>query len=267
MSQDVVLSEMRGSTALITVNRPKALNALNHEVLVALKTALDNADADPEVRGVIITGAGGRAFVAGADIAEMVNFDGVSSQPFAQAGFDAMRAVELCRKPVIAAVSGFALGGGREVALASIEFALACDFIFATPKSKFGQPEVKLGVTPGFGGTQRLARLVGRNKAKDLIFSGRIIGTEEALRIGLVDRIVDAEELLTTALAYLDDIAGMGPKAVAEAKRVINEGTDLPLEAGLELEKKAFCGLFDSSDQKEGMEAFLAKRTPDFKGK
>jgi len=260
MSQDVVLSEMRGSTALITVNRPKALNALNHEVLVALKTALDNADAAPEVRGVIITGAGGRAFVAGADIAEMVNFDGVSSQPFAQAGFDAMRAVELCRKPVIAAVSGFALGGGMELAL-------ACDFIFATPKSKFGQPEVKLGVTPGFGGTQRLARLVGRNKAKDLIFSGRIIGTEEALRIGLVDRIVDAEELLTTALAYLDDIAGMGPKAVAEAKRVINEGTDLPLEAGLELEKKAFCGLFDSSDQKEGMEAFLAKRTPDFKGK
>ena len=260
MSQDVVLSEMRGSTALITINRARALNALNHDVLVALKNALDSADADPAVRGVIITGSGGRAFVAGADIAEMADFDGVSSQPFAQAGFDAMRSVELCGKPVIAAVSGFALGGGMELAL-------ACDFIYATPESKFGQPEVKLGVIPGFGGTQRLARLVGRNKAKDLIFTGRIIGTEEAVRIGLVDRVVPADELLNTAMATLKTISQMGPKAVAEAKRVINDGVDLPLEAGLELEKTAFCSLFDSADQKEGMNAFLAKRTPDFKGK
>ncbi len=260
MSQELVSLEKRGPTTLITINRPKALNALNQNVLVALKEALDLADADPSVRGVIITGAGGRAFVAGADIAEMVDFDGVSSEPFAQAGFDAMRAAELCRKPVIAAVSGFALGGGMELAL-------ACDFIFATPESKFGQPEVKLGVTPGFGGTQRLARLVGRNKAKDLIFSGRIIDTEEAVKIGLVDRVVHADELLSTALGYLDDVARMGPMAVAEAKRVINDGTDLPLKEGLEMEKEAFCGLFDSADQKEGMQAFLTKRAPDFKGK
>ena len=259
MGETFVRYEKEGAIAVITIDRPRALNALNPTVLSQLKDAVLSAGADREVLGVILTGGGGKAFVAGADISTMADLPPSEGLAFAEQGLSALQAIEDIPKPVVAAINGFALGGGMELAL-------ACDMIYATPRSKLGQPEVKLGIIPGFGGTQRLARLVGRNRAKELIFTGDIVGAEAAMGYGLVQAVVPEEELMDYCKGVLGRIAAMGPVAVAQAKRVINKGSDLALDAGLALEKMAFMALFNTHDQKEGMTAFLEKRDANFKG-
>ncbi|NVB41554.1 enoyl-CoA hydratase/isomerase family protein [Pseudenhygromyxa sp. WMMC2535] len=256
--------EDRGAARIITVDRPKALNALNPQVIAELSRAIEALSqaleaGDRSVRGVIITGGGDKAFVAGADIAAMVDMDRDAAMTFASQGHAVGEMLANLGVPVIAAVNGFALGGGCELAL-------ACDFIIASEKAKFGQPEVKLGVIPGFGGTQRLSRRVGVARAIELCVSGEMIRADEALRIGLVNRVVAPEALLDTCLGIVATVAQMGPLAVAEAKRVVHQGAELPLAAANQLEVEAFAGLFDSADQSEGMRAFLDKRSAEFEG-
>jgi len=251
--------ERNGALAVITVNRPKALNALSSLVLDELLTAVKELELDDAVRVVAVTGAGDKSFVAGADISEMQEMGPREAQAFAQKGFNLGEAIEASAKPYIAAVNGFALGGGCELAL-------SCDFIYASHRAKFGQPEVKLGVIPGFGGTQRLARRVGIAKAKELIFTGDMISAEEALRIGIADLVTEPEALMARVREVADRIVGNGPLAVAEAKRVIQEGTSMTLAHGNLLEQMGFASLFASADQKEGMSAFLSKRPANFRG-
>ena len=253
--------EDRGPARIIRINRPKVLNALNRTVVAELSRALEALDkareaGDWSVRGLILTGAG-KAFVAGADIASMVDMDREQAMAFASSGHAIGEMLANLHVPTLAAVNGFALGGGCELAL-------ACDFIVASEKAKFGQPEVKLGVIPGFGGTQRLARRVGKARAIELCVTGEMIPADEARRIGLASRVVAPEELLDTCLAIVETVAKMGPLAVAEAKRVIHSGAELPLAAANQLEIEAFAGLFDSADQSEGMRAFLDKRDAHF---
>jgi enoyl-CoA hydratase len=250
--------ELDGPLVVVTIDREEALNALNQVVLSELLHATAELEISDDVRVVCLTGAG-KAFVAGADIAEMQDMGPRDALAFAELGGELGRAIETSRLPYVAAVNGFALGGGCELAL-------SCDFIYASAKAKFGQPEVKLGVIPGFGGTQRLARRVGIAKAKELVLTGEIIRAEEALRIGLVDAVVAPEELLGRVRSVADTIAKNGPVAVAEGKRVIQEGMQGTLEQGNRLEQLAFSGLFATDDQKEGMSAFIEKRDPSFKG-
>jgi len=259
MSEQLVTYRKEEAAAIITIDRPKALNALNADVLAQLREAARKAWADDEVKGVIVTGAGGKAFVAGADIATMANLPPSKGLEFAELGLNTLQILEDMPKPVIAAINGFALGGGMELAL-------ACDMIYATPKSKLGQPEVKLGIIPGFGGTQRLSRLVGRNRAKEIIYTGDMIDAARAREYGLVQEVVEEERLLDFCKEVIGKIAAVGPIAVAQAKRAINKGSDLALDAGLAVEKLAFMSLFNTHDQKEGMAAFLEKRKPQFKG-
>jgi enoyl-CoA hydratase len=251
--------DVQGHTAVVTVNREKALNALSSEVISELGHAAKMLDGLTEVRVVVVTGAG-KAFVAGADISEMQELAPAKAQAFAEQGGMLGEAIESSSKVWVAAVNGFALGGGCELAL-------ACDFIYASEKAKFGQPEVKLGVIPGFGGTQRLARRVGVAKAKELCFTGDMIDAAEALRIGLADLVAPAEELMAKVSALAGRIAANGPLAVAAAKRVIHQGQSMSLEASLALEQRAFGELFSSADQREGMAAFLGKRAAQFTGK
>jgi enoyl-CoA hydratase len=260
MSDIFVNMVIEGPAAIITIDRPEALNALNPTVLNQLSAALTEAGDKPEVSGVIITGAGGKAFVAGADISAMADYSPAEGLAFAELGLSVLGLIESLAKPVIAMIDGFALGGGCELAL-------ACDLIYATPESKLGQPEVNLGIIPGFGGTQRLSRLVGRNRAKELIFTGDIISAQKAMDIGLVQEVIPKDELLPFCLKLISKIAKKGPLAVGQSKRVINQGTDLALESGLWMEKLAFMSLFGSADQREGMTAFIEKRRPSFKGK
>jgi enoyl-CoA hydratase len=243
--------------ATITIDRPKFLNALSPTVLTELTMAVAELEVNDEVKVVLLTGEG-KAFVAGADIAAMAEMSAREAQSFAEVGGALGRSIEESAMPFIAAVNGFALGGGCELAL-------ACDFIYASTKAKFGQPEVKLGVIPGFGGTQRLARRVGVAKAKELIFTGDMISAEEGLRIGLVDQLCEPDELMGKVRETASRIAANGSLAVGEAKRVIHEGQSMTLEHGNRLEQLAFAVLFDSDDQKEGMAAFLGKRDPEFK--
>ncbi len=255
-----ILVKVEGPFAQITINREKVLNALSSEVLAELIDAAGALENTPVVRAVIVTGAGDKAFVAGADIAEMqaAGYDGAES--LSSRGAMLARVIDRSRLVWIAAVNGFALGGGCELAM-------CCDFIYASTAAKFGQPEVKLGVIPGFGGTQRLARRVGMGKAKELIFTGDMIDAAEALRIGLCDAVFPPGELMGKARAAAQRIALNGPLAVAEAKRIIQKGIDEDLYEGLGEETEAFAGLFQTADQKEGMSAFLAKRQPNFQGK
>ncbi len=259
MSETYVTYKREGVVGTITIDRPKALNALNREVLAQLGDCLDQAEADSGCRGVILTGAGGKSFVAGADIATMSNLPPAQGLLFAEFGLAILQRIEDLSLPVIAAINGFALGGGMELAL-------ACDMIYATPRSKFGQPEVKLGIIPGFGGTQRLARLVGKNRAREIIFTGDMYDAEKAASFGLIQAVVPEEELLDYCKGIIEKIGRMGPLAVAQAKRAINKGTDLALDAGLTIEKMAFKSLFGSHDQSEGMGAFIEKRTPEING-
>jgi enoyl-CoA hydratase len=251
---------VENGVAIVAVNRPKALNALNSLTLTELLQAATEVELDPAVRVVILTGAGEKAFVAGADIAEMSELSPREALHFAQAGGAIGEAIEASDKPWIAAVNGFALGGGCELAL-------SCDFIYAAKTAKLGQPEVNLGVIPGFGGTQRLLRRVGIAKARELVFTGDVITAEEALRIGLVDAVVEPGELLAKARATADKMLQKGPLALAAAKRVMREGQSIGVEPALSLEQHAFASLFATADQREGMKAFLEKRTAKFEGR
>ncbi|RMH42201.1 MAG: enoyl-CoA hydratase/isomerase family protein [Deltaproteobacteria bacterium] len=252
--------ERDGYLATITISREKQLNALNSQVLSELHAAVAELELDAAVRVVVVTGAGDKAFVAGADIAEMVDMDPAQARPFAELGGALGHAIETSAKVYIAAVNGFALGGGCELAL-------CCDFIYASSKARFGQPEVKLGVIPGFGGTQRLPRRVGVAKAKELVLGGGMIDAQEALRIGLADKVVPPEELMAACRAIADQIAANGPLAVAEAKKVIHQGQSMALEHAIALEQRAFAELFITADRAEGMRAFLDKRPANFEGK
>jgi enoyl-CoA hydratase len=263
-SYETLEIEDRGPARIVRVNRPKALNALNPTVIAELSRVLEalqnQLDAgDWTIRGLILTGAGDKAFVAGADIAAMADMTNEQALEFASRGHAVGEMLANLGVPAIAAVNGFALGGGCELAL-------ACDFIFASDKAKFGQPEVKLGVIPGFGGTQRMARRVGIARAIELCVTGEMIRADEAVRIGLANRVVPADQLLGTCLTLIDGIAKMGPLAVAAAKRVIHRGAELPLAAANMLEVETFAGLFDTRDQTEGMQAFLEKREAQFTG-
>lgn len=260
MSYQFLLVEKENLIATVTVNREKALNALNADLLKELRDCFASISESPEVRAVILTGAGERAFVAGADIAAMSRMGVAEAAEFGKLGHAAMEAVDRCRKPVIAAVNGFCLGGG-------LELALSCDFIYASERARLGLPEVNLGLYPGFGGTQRLARLVGKNRARELIFSARVLSAEEALGFGIVNRVCKHEELPAAAKGTATEIAKKGPLAVQAVKRVIHEGFDRPLAEGLRLEVEDFPKLFATEDLREGLNAFLEKRQANFKGK
>ena len=251
--------EVKEKIGYVTINRPEALNALNSTVLEELFDVFQKIDDDADVRCVILTGEG-RAFVAGADIAQMSTLNAIEGKKFAAYGHKVMNYIEKIETPVIAAVNGFALGGGCELSM-------ACDFRIASSKAVFGQPEVGLCITPGFGGTQRLAKLVGTGMASYLILSAQNIKANEALRIGLVEKVVEPEELMPECEKIAAKIASNAPIAVGQSKTLINKGYHLDLFSGCALEAEGFGVCFGTEDQKEGMKAFLEKRPADFKNK
>lgn len=251
--------EVDGAVVIVTMNRPKALNALNNQTLDELNDIIDYIKAEEEILGVIITGEG-KAFVAGADISQMRPYKAEEGRSYAEYAQGTFNKIEAVGKPVIAAVNGYALGGGCELAM-------SCDIRIASDKAVFGQPEVNLGVIPCFGGTQRLPRLIGSGRAKELIFTGRNVKAEEALSIGLVNKVVAAEELLSEARAMMDLIIQKAPMAVRYSKIAVNKGLDLDLSNALELEKDLAALTFASEDKDEGMGAFLEKRPPKFMNK
>lgn len=251
---EFVLYEQKGQYAIITINREKALNALNSAVLDELDKTLDSVDLD-QVRCLILTGAGQKSFVAGADIAEMSTLTKAEGEAFGKKGNDVFRKLETFPIPVIAAVNGFALGGGCEISM-------SCDIRICSENAVFGQPEVGLGITPGFGGTQRLARLVGAGMAKQLIYTARNIKAPEAFRIGLVNAVYPQEELLPAAEKMAAGIAKNAPIAVRNCKKAINDGISLPIEKAVEVEEKLFGDCFETHDQKEGMACFLSREKP-----
>ena len=253
-----LIVEKKDSTLVVTINRERAMNALNKETVAELQQLFSYHWTDDSITAVIITGAG-KAFVAGADITELADLDVRSGTQLSANGLYLMKTIQNFPKPVIAAVNGFALGGGCELAL-------ACDIRLASEKAKFGQPEVNLGIIPGYGGTQRLARLVGRGKAMQLICTGDMINAAEAYRIGLADEIYSPEELMDKAMEMAKTIAAKGPLAVVMAKECINRGLDVNLTAGCDLEKANFGSICGTGDKNEGMEAFLEKRAPKFTG-
>ena len=244
--------EVKGNIAIITINREKALNALNSEVLDDLEKVFDGVDVN-EVRCLILTGAGEKSFVAGADIGEMSTLTKAEGEAFGKKGNDVFRKIETFPIPVIAAVNGFALGGGCEISL-------SCDFRICSENAMFGQPEVGLGITPGFGGTQRLARAVGVGMAKQLIYTARNIDANEALRIGLVNQVVPQADLMATAEKLASTIAGNAPIAVRACKKAINDGLQTNIDDAIVIEEKLFGSCFESYDQKEGMANFLRKK-------
>lgn len=248
---EYIVYEQKGQIATITISREKALNALNSQVLEELDQTLDNVNLD-EVRCLILTGAGTKSFVAGADIGEMSSLTKAEGEAFGKKGNDIFRKLETFPIPVIAAINGFALGGGCEISM-------SCDIRIASDNAVFGQPEVGLGITPGFGGTQRLARLVGAGMAKQLIYTARNIKADEAYRIGLVNAVYTQEELLPAAEKMAAGIAKNAPIAVRNCKKAINEGLDLDMDKAIELEEKLFGDCFETEDQKYGMTFFLDK--------
>ena len=254
-----VLTEMRGDIAVLTVNRPDKLNALNAETVDELRVALEGVANDAAVRAVILTGAGAKSFVAGADIAELAKMTPLSGIAVSRQGQDTFRFLETMRKPVIAAVNGFALGGG-------LELALACHFRVASDNAKFGLPEVKLGIIPGYGGTVRLPRVVGRGRALELMLTGEMIDAQEAHRIGLVNHVYPQAELMSAAEQLAKKIAGNGPVAVALAIEAVDNGYHSSTEDALRLEANLFGLLASTQDMREGMGAFLEKRKANFQG-
>ena len=246
--------DLQGAVAVLTIDRPKALNALNPEVLADLKAAFEGLDQNT-VRCVVLTGAGDKSFVAGADIGSMSTMTRAEGEAFGKLGNDIFLMIESFPLPVIAAVNGFALGGGCELAM-------SCDIRLASEKAKFGQPEVGLGITPGFGGTQRLPRLVGMGMAKQLLYTARNIDAAEALRIGLVNAVIPQAELLDAALKMAGQIAKNAPIAVRACKKAVNEGMQVSIDRAVEIEEKLFGGCFETHDQVEGMACFLSREKP-----
>jgi len=255
-----ILYEKKGAIAYVTVNRPKVLNALNTPTWKDLRTAFEDAQNDTAVRGIILTGAGNKAFIAGADISELAHATAIDAERSSRFGQGVLDLIENLGKPVIAAVNGFALGGGCETAM-------ACTIRIAVESAKFGQPEVALGLLPGGGGTQRLPRLVGKGRALQLILSGEMISAQEAYRIGLVNEIVPATDLVTRAEAILQKIASNAPIAVKFALEAANKGLDTSQGEGLLLEASYFGLCAATEDKKEGTTAFLEKRAPQFRGR
>lgn len=253
MEYQNILFEKEGKIGIVTINRPKALNALNSETLTELDLVMDEIANDDDVLAVIITGAGDKSFVAGADISQMKDMNVIEGRKFGILGNKVFRKVETLEKPVIAAVNGFALGGGCELSM-------ACDIRMASEKAKFGQPEVTLGITPGFGGTQRLARLVGMGMAKELIFSAKNINADEAYRIGLVNKVVAPEALMDEAKKLANKITNCAPIAVKLAKQAINRGMQVDIDTAIMIEAEIFGECFSTEDQKDAMTAFVEKR-------
>lgn len=241
-----------GHVGIITINRPKALNALNEDVLKDIEAAFDAVDLS-EIRAIIVTGAGEKSFVAGADIAAMSTMTKEQGEAFGKFGNDIFRKIETFPVPVIAAVNGFALGGGNELAM-------SCDIRICSDNALFGQPEVGLGITPGFGGTQRLARLIGVGKAKEMVYGARNIKADEAYRLGLVNAVYTQEELMPAAMKLASGIAKNAPIAVRNSKKAMNEGLQVDMDQAIVIEEKAFGDCFETEDQREGMTAFLEKR-------
>lgn len=256
--QNVIL-ERQDRIAILKINRPKALNALNSATLQELSRAFEEIAQDETVRVVILTGSGEKAFVAGADIAEMRELNPLQGRRFSQLGQSVMNQIENLPQPVLAVVNGFALGGGTELAM-------ACDLRLASEKAKFGQPEVTLGLLAGFGGTQRLPRLVGSGRASEILFTGEILDAQEAYRIGLVNRVYPHEELMEQALAMAQKIASRAPIGVQLTKSAIHKGQNVDLLSGQAYEAEVFGQVFSTQDQKEGCSAFLEKRKADFLG-
>ena len=246
--------ELQGAVAVLTIDRPKALNALNPEVLADLKAAFEGIDQNT-VRCVVLTGAGDKSFVAGADIGSMSTMTKAEGEAFGKLGNDIFLMIESFPLPVIAAVNGFALGGGCELAM-------SCDIRLCSDNAMFGQPEVGLGITPGFGGTQRLARLVGMGMAKQLLYTARNIDAAEALRIGLVNAVVPQAELLDTAVKMANNVAKNAPIAVRACKKAVNEGMQVSIDKAVEIEEKLFGDCFETHDQVEGMACFLSREKP-----
>ncbi|TAD85413.1 MAG: enoyl-CoA hydratase [Bacteroidetes bacterium] len=255
-----VITTLEAGIFVITINRPEKLNALNAEVIRELGLAIAEVYTNDNIAAAIVTGAGPKAFVAGADIAEFTSLDGSSGKNLAQLGQQLVfNKIEQCPKPIVAAVNGFALGGGCELAM-------ACHFRYASTNAKFGQPEVNLGLVPGYGGTQRLTQLVGKGRALELMMTGNIISADEALAMGLVNKVCPSEGLMEAVKATLNTIAGKAPLAVAKVIDLVNTACYHPAK-GLQMEIDAFGALFESDDLKEGASAFLEKRKPNFKGR
>lgn len=255
----IVLCDVKKNIAVVTFNRPDVLNALNASLLGEFARVLDRVAADESIRVLILTGAGEKAFVAGADIKELAQCDALTGKHFSVEGHKTIDRLQSLPIPVIAAVNGYALGGGSEIAL-------ACDFIYASETAMFGLPEISLGLIPGFGGTQRLPRLIGMNRAKELIFSGRMISATEAEGMGLVNRICSPETLMEETLKTAAGISAKGKVSLREAKQVINAGINMDLADGCRLEINAFSLCMASIDAKEGTRAFIEKRKADFQG-
>jgi enoyl-CoA hydratase len=259
MPYTTLLFEVRDAVAIVTINRPEKLNALNAAVIAELGDAAGRIRQDPETRGAILTGAGPKAFVAGADIGEIAAQGPVDGKARALEGQRVFRNLEQCGKPVIAAVNGFALGGGCELAM-------ACHLRVASDQARFGQPEVKLGIGPGYGGTVRLPRLVGKGRALELLLTGQMIDAQEAYRIGLVNRVVPADRLMSESEQILRSILENGPLAVRACLEAVDTGLDVGVDEALLLEANLFGLLSGTADMREGTAAFAAKRTPAFKG-
>src|ERR1700676_1232373 len=260
VSFENITYEVKGSIAYITMNRPKVMNALNRKTVEELNTAFHAAKEDVTVKGIILTGAGEKAFIAGADIAELSAIDGEQAGEFSKKGQEVLLFIEALGKPVVAAVNGFALGGGCETAM-------ACTIRIAAEHAKFGQPEVMLGIIPGYGGTQRLPRLVGKGRALQIILSAEMISAQEAHRIGLVNEVVPAGELIPRCEAVLKQILANAPIAVRFALEAVNKGMETSLSAGLLLEASVFAICAGTEDKREGTAAFLEKRAAHFQGR
>ncbi|WP_138204308.1 short-chain-enoyl-CoA hydratase [Haloimpatiens lingqiaonensis] len=254
-----VVLEKRENIGIITMNRPSVLNAINTETLLDLQKVISCVEKDDDIYVLIITGAG-KAFVAGADINEMKDMTTIEGRKFSILGNEIFRKLEILEKPVIAAVNGFAIGGGCELSM-------ACDIRISSSKAKFAQSEVALGITPGFGGTQRLARYIGLGKAKELMFTGRFFSAEEALHMGLVNAVYEPEELMDEAIKLAESIAKNAPIAVKLCKEAINRGMQMDMDTAIKYESEIFGECFSTEDQKEGMNAFVEKRNKNFKNK
>jgi enoyl-CoA hydratase len=259
MNYENILFEIHDRVGVLTFNRPKALNALSSSTLDEVADVIENVARNDSIRVLILTGAGDKAFVAGADINEFTTLNPLSARLLAEKGQDVCFEIERLPKPVIACVNGFALGGGCEISM-------ACDFIYASDKARFGQPEVNLGLIPGFGGTQRLSRLVGRAKAKELCMTGEMIDAQQGKELGLVAKVFPAEQLFDETMKVARALALRSAGVLRSVKKVVDGGVDLDLRNGCALEAEAFGVCFGSEDMREGVSAFLEKRKPDFQG-